>query len=460
MKILAGITPADRGVVRKDGAPIRLHSPHDALAHGVTMITQELSIVPRRSVLENVLMGRLHQRLGWVRGGANLAEFRRLTEQVGFTHLDPSTVAGDLPIARQQQVEILRALARRAEVIVMDEPTAILSAHETEQLLSLMKDLAASGMLVIFISHYLEQVLSVCDTVSVLRDGHLTMSGPADEQSPRSLVAAMVGRQVDVLYPEPAPVPEEATVALEVNDLRRGDAVRGVSLQVRHGEIVALAGLIGSGRSETVRLIFGAERPDGGEVRVDGEVVPLRSPASAMGSGIAMVPEGRKEQGLILGRGVRENISLASLRSLSTGGWVRRGKERRETSDLAERVDVRGVDPRGPVWMLSGGNQQKVLFAKWLLRRPSVLIVDEPTRGVDVAAKVQIHHLLRDLAASGHAILLVSSEIEEAMGMAHRVCVMRQGRIVASFGRDELDRETLLGAAFNGLVEESRGSLS
>jgi len=460
MKVLAGITPADDGVIRKDGEAIRLHSPHDALAHGVTMITQELSIVPGRSVMENVLMGRLRNRWGWVRRGSNLDVFRELSDRVGFTHLDPNTRAGELSIAQQQQVEVLRALAREAEVIVMDEPTAILSAHETKQLLALMEQLAAAGILVIFISHYLEQILSVCHTVTVLRDGCLTRTGDVEGQTPKSLVASMVGRQVDVLYPEPQPIPDEATTALEIRDLCRGTAVRGVSLSVRHGEIVALTGLVGSGRSETVRLIFGAERADSGTVLVEGEPVRVRAPVNAMRSGIAMVPENRKEQGLVLGRGIRENISLASLRALAVAGWVRRGRERRETSALAERVDVRAVDPRGPVWTLSGGNQQKVLFAKWMMREPSVLIVDEPTRGVDVAAKVQIHHLLRDLAAAGHAILLVSSEIEEAMGMAHRICVMRQGRIVGTYSRDELEREKLLGAAFDGLEDDGRGVAS
>ena len=454
MKILAGIISADRGAIHMNGTPIHLHSPHDALLHGVTMITQELSIVPGRSVVENVLMGKLHHRFGWVRGSSNMAEFRRLSERLGFADLDPSAVAGNLPMAKQQQVEILRALARNAGVIIMDEPTAILTTHETDQLLSLMKDLAAAGLLVVFISHYLEQILSVCDSVSVLRDGRLTMSGSACDLTPKSLVAAMVGRQVDVLYPEPEPVSPDAAVVLEARGLCRGNVVCDVDLSVRRGEIVALTGLVGSGRSEVARLIFGADRADAGEIRVNGQLVAVDSPSAAMRAGIAMVPESRKEQGLVLGCGIRENVSLASLHAISTGGWVLRGKERRETSALTGRVDVRAVDRRGPVWTLSGGNQQKVLFAKWLLRRPMILIVDEPTRGVDVAAKVQIHHLIRELAAGGHAILLISSEIEEAMGMAHRVYVMSGGRVVANYERSELERETLLGAAFNGVGDQ------
>lgn len=457
MKILAGVLIADRGAIRKDGTPIRIHSPHDALARGVTMITQELALVRQRSVLENVLMGRLSQRLGWVGTRANLARFRELSDQAGFADLPPHVPAGDLPIAKQQGVEILRALARDAQVIIMDEPTAMLSHVETDRLLALIRRLAASGMSVVFISHFLEQVLDVCDTVSVLRDGRLIETGHTDSHSSATLVRAMVGRHVDILYPEPVAVPDDAPVVLSVRNLRRGATVRGVSFEIRRGEILGLSGLVGAGRSETARLIFGADRADEGEVVVNGNVVSVPSPAAAMHAGLAMVPENRKEDGLALGRSLRENISLASLGRLSVAGVVRRKKERRETTTVIEQTDIRASDVEGPVWALSGGNQQKALFARWLLRQPMVLIVDEPTRGVDVAAKVQIHQLLRDLAAAGHALLIISSEIEEVMGVAHRVCVMCQGRIVATFQRGQADRETVLAAAFSGLGSEKRG---
>jgi ribose transport system ATP-binding protein len=268
----------------------------------------------------------------------------------------------------------------------------------------------------------------------------------------------MVGRPVDVLYPELEPVPDDAPVALAVRDLRRGRAVRGVSFEIRRGEILGIAGLVGSGRSETARLVFGADRADGGEVVVNGKTVNPSSPSVAMRAGVAMVPEDRKADGLVLGRSVRENISLASLGQLSAGGVLRRRKERRETTALIERTDIRAAATEGPVWTLSGGNQQKTLFSKWLLRHPQVLIVDEPTRGVDVAAKVQIHQLLRDLAASGRAILLISSENEEVIGMSHRVCVMRQGQIAATFERGDTNSESILAAAFNTLGDEDWGN--
>ncbi|MCZ7663344.1 MAG: sugar ABC transporter ATP-binding protein [Thermoleophilia bacterium] len=457
MKILAGIIRPDRGAVLKDGTPIRVQSPRDALAHGVTMITQELSLVPRRSVLENVLMGRLAQRGGWVQSRANHARFLELRDEVGFDDLDPQALAGALPLAKQLRVEIMRAIARNAEVIIMDEPTAVLTTSDAEQLLVLMQRLADSNIAVVFISHYLEQALSVTDTLGVLRDGRLVTGGPTVGQTADTLVRSMVGRQVDVLYPEPEPVPHNAPVVLAVRDLRRGQAVRGVSFEIRRGEILGVAGLVGSGRSETARLIFGAERADAGEVVVNGKTVHPSSPSIAMRAGIALVPEDRKTDGLVLGRSVRENISLASLGELSAGGVLKRRKERRETTALMERTDIRAATTEGPVWTLSGGNQQKTMFSKWLLRRPQLLIVDEPTRGVDVAAKVQIHQLLRDLAAAGHAILLISSENEEVIGMSHRVCVMRQGRIAATFQRGDTDTEAILATAFDGLGGEDRG---
>ncbi len=370
MKILAGVLPADRGVVRKDGTPIRIGSPHEALTHGVTMITQELTLVRQRSVLENVLMGRLSQRLGWVNGRASLARFRELSDQAGFASLPPHAAAGDLPLARQQEVEILRALAREAQVIIMDEPTATLSDTETKQLLALIRRLADAGMSVVFVSHFLEQVLEVCDTVSVLRDGRLIETGQPDSHSPATLVRAMVGRSVDVLYPEPAPLPEDSPIVLSVRNLRRGSAIGPVSLDIRRGEILGLSGLVGAGRSETARLVFGVDAADDGEVMVEGRVISTSSPASAMRAGLAMVPENRKEDGLVLPRSLRENVSLASLLRLSVGRVMRRRRERRETTAMIEQTDIRASNVEGPVWALSGGNQQKALFARWLMRQP------------------------------------------------------------------------------------------
>lgn len=434
LRVLCGATVPDSGEVRVDGKPVRIHRPRDALAHGIALISQEVAVVPALTVLENVFLGRRSDR----------ERFAEIVARTGF-ELDPGAVVGDLPIAQQQRVEILRALARNARVIAMDEPTALLTQTETDQLMELVRGLAAEGAAIVLISHRLEEVLGVCDLVTVLRDGRHVVTAPSAEQTSRSLVDHMVGRPIELLYPEPSPVADDAPVVLSARDLRRGASVRGVSVEVRAGEIVGLAGLVGSGRTETLRLIFGADRRDSGEVWVEGRPVRAGSPSRAMARGIAMVPESRKEQGLVLVRSVRENLALASLADRRTAGFVRRGAEARAVNEAAGALDVRGA---GPVLTLSGGNQQKTLFGKWLIRDPKVLLVDEPTRGVDVAAKVQLHGLLTRLAASGMAVLMVSSEIEEVLGLAHRVLVMRAGLVVGEFERGTVSREEVLALAF------------
>ncbi|GAA5045217.1 ribose transport system ATP-binding protein [Thermocatellispora tengchongensis] len=447
LKAVCGAVAPDTGRVLLDGRPISIGSPRDALRHGFALISQELALVPALTVLDNVYLGRWRNRLGWRTRAADARAFAELAERTGFD-LDPGALVRDLPLAAQQQVEILRALASGAKVIGMDEPTALLTKTETDRLLAVIRQLAAEGAAVVLISHFLEEVLSVCDDVTVLRDGRHVITGPAADQTPDSLVRHMVGRPLDVFFPDPAPVAEAAPVVLRARDVRRGAAVRGVSLDIRAGEIVGVAGLVGSGRSETLRAIFGADHRDGGEVELEGRPLPPGSPPASMRAGLAMVPESRKEQGLVLGRSVRENIALASLGSRQLAGFVRGGAEGRAAGAMLGDLDVRGSDLAGPVWTLSGGNQQKVLFGKWLLDRPKVLLVDEPTRGVDVAAKSQIHRLLVDLAADGMGVLMVSSEVEEVLGLAHRVLVMRHGRVVGEFARGEVTREQVLALAF------------
>lgn len=447
LKAVCGAVAPDTGRILLDGRPIPVGSPRDALRHGFALISQELALVPAMTVLDNVYLGRWRHRFGWRSRRGDAAAFDRLVERTGFD-IDPSALVGDLPLAARQQVEILRALASGASVIGMDEPTALLTKTETDRLLAVVRDLAAAGTAVVLISHFLEEVLSICDDVTVLRDGRHVMTGPASEQTPGSLVRHMVGRPLDLLYPEPVPVPATAPVLLRARDLRRGDAVRGVSLDVRAGEIVGVAGLVGSGRSETLRALFGADPRDGGTVEVEGEEVPPGSPSRAMRAGLAMVPESRKDQGLVLGRSVRENVALAGLGGRQLAGFVRSRAEGEAAGAMLRDLDVRGSDLGGPVWTLSGGNQQKVLFGKWLMDRPRVLLVDEPTRGVDVAAKSQIHRLLVDLAADGMGVLVVSSEVEEVLGLSHRVLVMRHGRMVAEFARGEATRERVLALAF------------
>ncbi len=441
LKILGGAIRADAGTLSFDGEQVDVGSPRDAIAQGISLISQEGALVPALSVLDNVFLARWSHRGGLVSARADRKRLAGLLETTGFT-VDPDERVDRLPIGVQQQVEILRSLARGARVIAMDEPTAVLAEHEKDNLLALIRRLAAGGTTIILVSHFLEEVLSVADRITVLRDGALIRTVTAADTSPRELVGHMVGREIDVLYPDPQPLPEDAPVVISARGLRRG-LVNGVDLEVRAGEILGIAGLVGSGRTETLRLLFGADKPDEGVVEVDGAGLALHSPRAAMAAGVAMVPESRKEQGLVMVRSVAENVALSSL----SGLFVRRPAERAAVGAIAKSVDIRAANPEAAIQTLSGGNQQKALFAKWLLRKPKVLLIDEPTRGVDVAAKTQIHHLITGLAADGMAVVCVSSEIEELLALSHRVLVLRHGELVGEYPRGTTP-EVVIAAAF------------
>jgi ABC-type sugar transport system ATPase subunit len=445
LKILGGAVTADSGILHFDGDPVSIGNPRDAIARGISMISQEGALVPARSVLENVFLARWSNHAGFHRVRQDRRRFDELIELTGFS-IDPREQVGQLPIGTQQQVEILRSLARGTRVLALDEPTAVLTERDKENLLALIRRLAADGMTVILVSHFLDEVLAVADRVTVLRDGSLVLTDEASAHTPASLVRHMVGRDIDILYPEPAPVGPDAQVRLSARGLRRG-LVRDVALSVRAGEILGIAGLVGSGRTETLRMLFGADKATAGVVEVDGKALPRLTPRRSMAAGIAMVPESRKEQGLVMARSVRDNVALASLGSRRWGPFVRRSAERSAVEDIARAVDVRAMRKDVPIGTLSGGNQQKALFAKWLLGAPKVLLIDEPTRGVDVAAKGQIHQLITRLAAEGMAVVCVSSEIEELLGLSHRVLVLRHGRLVGDFPRG-IPREDVIAAAF------------
>jgi ribose transport system ATP-binding protein len=453
-KVIGGVLAPDSGELLVDGAPVRFRSPREALAAGIATIAQEIALVPGRNVLENVFLGIEPRRLGVVDRTALRKRFAALDERTGFG-LDPDVRVGALRTAEQQKVEIVRAIARDARLILMDEPTAALTAVESERLLGVVRALAARGTAVVLVSHHLDEVLSVCERVTVMRDGHVVRDGPAANETAQSLVTAMVGRAVDTTYPPKRPAAADAPVVLEARALSRGLAVSDVSLQVRAGEIVGLAGLVGSGRSEVARLIAGADRPDAGDVLLDGASLRLRHPRDAARHGIAMVPESRKEEGLLMMRSIRENATLATLPRFSRGGVVERGRERRYVQTLFDRLDVRAPGTSARVGSLSGGNQQKVLFAKWLAIEPRMLIADEPTRGIDVAAKREIHGLIAELAGGGMGVLLISSEIEEVLGLAHRVLVMRGGRVVEELAGEEATEERVMRAAFATAGEEA-----
>jgi ABC-type sugar transport system ATPase subunit len=455
-KILSGLVAPDAGEVRVDGEQVAFASPRAALARGITAITQELALVPRRTVLENVYLGRERGRGGLVSERRLARRYRQLQEATGFDELLPDVLVGDLRVADQQKVEIRRAIERDARLIVFDEPTAALSEDESSQLFEVVRSLQRAGKTIVYISHFLREVLDLADTVTVLKDGRLVRTSPSAEETPASLVTAMLGRSMDVVFPAKQPPADDAPVVFEARDLHREPKVSGVSFEVRRGEILGMAGLVGSGRSEVARAIFGADPLDSGSVWVGGSKVRLRSPRDAIAKGIAMLPESRKDQGLFLTRSIAENVSLPFLADVSRAGVISRRRERAGLETLLDSVGVRGPNSSFPVQALSGGNQQKTMFAKWLYRPPHVLIADEPTRGIDVGAKLTIYELLTRLAEEGMAVIVISSDLEEVLGLAHRIVVMREGAIVAHLPGDAEEADVMSAAfAAHETIEEA-----
>ncbi|HEY7691227.1 MAG TPA: sugar ABC transporter ATP-binding protein [Gaiellaceae bacterium] len=446
-KILAGVHRPDDGTIAVGGRPVDYRSPRDALADGITIITQEPTVVPHRSVQENVFLGVEGGRGGLLDQRRTGRRFAQLVERTGI-ELPPRALPRTLTVADQQKVEILRAIARDASLFIMDEPTSALTADESERLFELIRSLRSRGATIVYVSHFLQEVLSLADTVTVLRDGSVVRTAPAAEETPERLVAAMLGRTLDLAFPNKTPPPADAPVVLSVRGLSRAPAVVDVSLEIRAGEILGLAGLIGSGRSEVARAIFGADRATAGTIELDGRLIRPRSPRAGVRNGIVMLPEDRKRQGLLMLRSLVENVTLPHLDEVSHAGVIQHRREASRTSELISALDVRTRSNRAPVSSLSGGNQQKVLFARWLFERPRVFVADEPTRGVDVGAKRAIYELIQSLAAEGIAILLISSEHEEILGLAHRVLVMRAGRIVAELDQETMSEDAVLHAAF------------
>jgi len=443
-KIVAGVTAADRGELLVDGEPVAFASPRDALARGIATIAQELALAPALTVAENVFLGREPRRAGFVDRRALRRQYAELAARTGFD-LPPDARVGSLRTADQQKVEIMRALARGASLIIMDEPTAALSAGDAEILHGIVRQLAASGRTVLLISHFLEEVLELADTVTVLRDGRLIRTAPARDETEASLIEAMLGRGLGSVFPDRRPVADDAEVVLAVADLV-APGVHGVSFELRAGEILGLAGLVGAGRSEIAHAVYGAARRTGGTVRVAGAPVGPTI-ESAKRAGVHLVPESRKEQGLLLQRPIRENVTLPNLLGLTVAGWVRSAAERRDARAMLGRVTVAG-DDRRPVASLSGGNQQKVLFARALQRRRRLLIADEPTRGVDVGSRRAIYDLIAEEAAHGVGVLVISSDAEEVIGLAHRILVVRGGRIVAELRGEDMTEQRIITAAF------------
>jgi ribose transport system ATP-binding protein len=432
MKILAGAYTADAGEIRINGQPVRIADPADARQAGITLIYQELNVAPNLSVAENMFMGSELRRGQFLDREAMDREAERVLSSLGAS-FDTHDVVANLSIAEQQQVEIARALKDKSRILVMDEPTAALSDRETEHLFGLIRKLRDNGIAIIYISHRMDEVYALADRVSVLRDGEYVGSLDRDEISPERLVQMMVGRPLKDFY-EHKRQTTPGPVVLDVRNISDGRKIQPTNLELHAGEIVGLAGLVGAGRTELSRLIFGADPKASGEVFLNGKKLEINSPGDAIAAGIGYVPEDRKEQGLFLEMSSRNNIVLNILEDDAQAGVINWGSVGKIATDAVENLNIRLANLEIRALDLSGGNQQKLLLARWLAIKPRVLLLDEPTRGVDIGAKSEIYRIISDLAAQGVAVLMVSSELPEVVGMSDRVLVMREGQLVGELG--------------------------
>ena len=451
VRVLGGVVRRDDGEMLVDGAAVDFGSPHDARDAGIAVIYQEPTLFPDLSVEENVVMG--YHPLGSLRRidrGAVRRTVKGLMERLGVG-LDPERPVRGLSIADQQIVEIAKALSFDARVLIMDEPTAALSGNEVERLFSVVRALREEDAAVLFISHRIEEVFAICDTVTIMRDGAVVHDAQISVMTPDDMVRRMVGRELSTLFPK-----QDAQIGapvLKVERLTREGVFFDVSFEVRAGEIVALAGLVGAGRSEVARAIFGVDKPDAGHVEVAGRRLAPGRPLTAMRAGIGFVPEDRRQQGLVMDLSIARNATMTRTSALARGGLIRGGAEDNLAKEWAARLQLKFHRLADPVGFLSGGNQQKVVLAKWLATEPKLLILDEPTRGIDVGTKSEVHRLMSELAGRGLAVLMISSELPEVLGMADRVLVMHEGRLTAEIGRDEADEERVIRAATGQTIE-------
>ncbi len=445
VKILGGIHRPDTGVVKVGGELVDLHSPAQSQHLGIAVIHQEPTLFPDLNVAENIFMGR-HPRDRF--GRVNWKQMYRDVESLLVSldvQLSVSTPAKGLSVADQQLVEIAKALSLNARVLVMDEPTAALSAHEVEKLFTITRQLRQRGVAILFVSHRLEEVFALSDRVTIMRDGAHVITAPTSTFTSDDIIRHMVGRELTALFPKGDA--DIGDVILDVRHLTREGVFRDVSFQLRRGEILGFSGLIGAGRTEVARVLFGIDRADAGEIRINDKIVHISSPNAAMRNGLAYVPEDRRQQGLVMDFSISSNMTLPILQRFSRFGIVSRSREQGVATDYSQQLQVRSAGIDQLVKALSGGNQQKVVLAKWLITNPSILILDEPTRGVDVGAKAEVHRIVSDLASKGLAIILISSELPEVLAMADRILVMHEGRLAGAFDRAEANQENVMFAA-------------
>ena len=455
MRILSGAIRPDTGEISLGENHVAITGPHHAIELGIQTVYQELSLLPHLSVAENILLGKMpHRNAEWiVDWGQTETRAGEVLRDFGFPDIDVRALVSDLSVSIQQIVEIAKALVLPPRVLILDEPTAVLSARETDHLFRKIRELAAKGTAVLYISHRLEEVFEIADDVVVLKDGNHVLSAETKSLNRDQLINAMVGRSLEAIYP----VRNNALgpIVLEVRDLGKAGAFDEVSFDARAGEIVGMFGLVGSGRTDVAKAIFGAEPAHSGEILVDGKPLTIASPMDAVSHGISFVTEDRKRDGLLLDAEIVDNVALASMQRFANRGFLNNKNRSTAVSTILEKLQVRPRGATGPVRRLSGGNQQKVIFGKWMLvENTRLLILDEPTRGVDIATKVQIYQMIADLAAGGLAILLISSEMPEVLGLSNRVLIMRQGRIVAVLDQDDFDMEMMFTHAVGGAMKQ------
>jgi len=443
LRILAGAAQPDAGRILLDGAPVRFQTPRQALEAGITVIYQELALVPALGADANLFLGMEPGRRGVLDRPAMREAAREILGRLGLSLPDPSVAVQDLSVAQQQLVELGRALARRARVIALDEPTATLTPGEVAHLFTQVRHLKDGGSAIVFVSHRLDEIRELADDLTILRDGETVWTGPANALDDAEVIRRMVGRDVEYAR-QPAGRSPATAPTLAVRGLGRAPAFRNADFAVHAGEIVALAGLVGAGRTELARCLAGIDRPDTGTMALEGVPYTPRSPRQALAHGVVYLPEDRKRDGLVPGLRVRENVTLSVLARWSPGGVVREGPERTAAQAATAQVQLRPPDIEREARTLSGGNQQKVLIARALLADAKVLIVDEPTRGVDVAAKTELHRQIRALADEGRAILIISSELPEVLALADRVVVMREGRITGTLSAADATAERIM----------------
>ncbi len=445
IKIMSGVYQPDEGVMTLDGGTIAFNSPQEAQDRGIATIYQELLLFPELTVAENIFMGHAPKnRFGAIDWSTMREEARKLLASLDIHDLDVTSMVGTLSVGNRQRVEIAKALSHNARILIMDEPTAALTEHDVERLFGIVRLLRSRGVGVVYISHRLEEVFLLADRVTVLRDGEFVATKPVSETDHDGLIEMMVGRRLDALFPKTeAPLGD---VVLELENVTRQPLTKDVSLKLRAGEILGIAGLVGAGRSELAEVIFGMTPAESGTIRVDGRNVRIGSPSAAKRLGIAYVPEDRGRQGLVRPMRLAENVSLASLGRISQGGFLNRQSEATLARKSIDQFRVRASGIDQIVSKLSGGNQQKIGLSKWLATEPRILIMDEPTRGIDVGAKAEIHRMMSELAQEGMAIIMISSELPEVLGMSDRILVMRGGRIVAEVDRADATQESLAAA--------------